>query len=116
MKKTYRRKRTFSEGLKRRLVEEIDNCEISVSEVCRIYKVSTTSVYRWIRKYSLIYQRQSKLIVEEKSESKKRAALEKKVSELQQKLGQKQMRLEYLEKILEAHKEDTGEDIEKKSE
>ena len=53
-----------SESLKRKLVSEIENCELSVIEVSRIYKGSTVSVYRWLVKYSDIYQ-----IIEEKFSS-----------------------------------------------
>ena len=114
MKKEKGYRRVFSESLKRKLVSEIENCELSVIEVSRIYKVSTVSVYRWLAKYSMIYQKKSVMVVEEKSEQNQRKLLEKQVRDLQQALGEKQMRLDYLEKLLELHKDATGEDIEKK--
>lgn len=114
MEKEQQYRRIFSEALKRRLVYEIEKGELSVIEVSRIYKVSTVSVYRWLAKYSKLYQKKSVIVVEEKSEGKKRKLLEAQVKELQQSLGEKQMRLDYLEKLLELHKEATGEDIEKK--
>lgn len=114
MKKEFKRRRIFSESFKRKLVSEIENCDLSVKEVSRIYKVSTVSVYRWLSKYSAIYQKKSVIVVEEKSEGKKRKLLEEQVKELQRALGEKQMRVDYLEKLLELHKESTGEDIEKK--
>ena len=114
MEKEKQYRRVFSEQLKRKLVLEIEKCELSVTEVSRIYKVSSVSVYRWLSKYSSIYQKKSLLVVEEKSEGKKRKLLEEQVKELQRSLGEKQMRLDYLEKLLELHKAATGEDIEKK--
>lgn len=114
MKKEKQYRRIFSEALKRRLVYEIEKGELSVIEVSRIYKVSTVSVYRWLSKYSSIYQKKSVVVIEEKSEGKKRKLLEEQVKDLQRALGEKQMRVDYLEKLLELHKEATGEDIEKK--
>ena len=114
MKKEFKQRRVFSEPFKRKLVSEIENCELSVKEVSRIYKVSPVSVYRWLDSYSRIYQKKGVIVVEEKSEGKKRKLLEAQVKELQRALGEKQMRVEYLEKLLELHKASTGEDIEKK--
>ena len=114
MKKEFKQRRVFSEGLKRKLVSEIENCDLSVKEVSLIYKVSPVSVYRWLDTYSTIYQKKSVIVVEEKSEGKKRKLLELQIKELQRALGEKQMRVDYLEKLLELHKESTGEDIEKK--
>jgi len=108
--------RIFSEQLKRRLVSEIEKGDIRVSEVSKIYRVSHTSIYKWMNKYSKIYEKNCVVIVEEKSESKKTKILEQRVKELQRSLGEKQMRLEYLEKLLKLHKEATGDDLEKKGE
>ena len=83
MKKEFKQRRIFSESFKRKLVSEIENCDLSVKEVSRIYKVSTVSVYRWLSKYSVIYQRKGVIVLEEKSEGKKRKLLEEQVKELQ---------------------------------
>lgn len=114
MEKEKQYRRVFSEQLKRKIVCEIEKCELSVLEVSRIYKVSRVSVYRWLSKYSSIYQKKSVIVVEEKSECKKRKLLEGRIKELQCALGEKQIRLDYLEKLLELHRAATGEDIEKK--
>ena len=108
--------RIFSEQLKRKLVKEIETGSLCVKDVCEIYQVSHTSVYRWLNNFSKIYKRNNVIIVEEKSESKKAKFLEQKVKELERALGNKQMQVEYLEKLLELHKEATGEDLKKKGE
>ena len=108
--------RIFSEQLKRKLVDELERGSICVKEVCEIYKVSHTSVYKWLNKYSKIYKKNNVVIVEEKSESKKAKRLEAQVKELQRALGEKQMHVDYLEKLLELHKEATGDDLKKKGE
>lgn len=114
MGNNFRIRRTFSESLKRKLVKELELGELRVQEICEIYQVSNQAVYYWLNRYSKIYQQKSQVIVEEQSESKKAKQLEQRVKELERKLGQKQMRLEYLEKMLELHKKSTGEDLEKK--
>jgi len=113
--RTYKRNRTFSEALRRDIVRQIDTGKLSVREAHRAYLVSETSIYRWLQKYSPIYSRKCTLVVEKKSVSKQTKDLEKRVAELERALGNKQIRVEYLEKILESHRKRTGEDIEKKS-
>jgi len=110
----FRNRRTFSESLKRSLVKDLELGKLRIQEVCDIYQVSNQAVYYWLNKYSEIYQRRNQVIMEKQSESKKAKQLEQQVKELERKLGQKQMRLEYLEKMLELHKESTGEDLKKK--
>lgn len=109
-------RRIFSEQLKRKLVNELETGSLQVKDVCEIYQVSHTAVYKWLYKHSKIYKRNNVVIVEDKSESKKAKLLEQQVKELQRTLGEKQMQVEYLEKLLELHKEATGEDLKKKGE
>ena len=51
----------------------------------------------------------------EKSEAKKRLALEKKVQELEQLIGQQQVQIKYYEKLLEIARERYNVDFEKNS-
>jgi len=53
-------------------------------------------------------------VIEKESEAKKTESLLKKVSELEQLLGQKQVEVEYLKKIVEFGSELTKTDIQKK--
>ena len=108
-------KKIFSLDLKLELVRKIERKEIRVREVARAYNVSTTAVYKWLRKYSDLYSKETILVVERKSMGKKNKELQEQIKELQQALGQKQMRIDYLEKIVEFASDRTGEDIEKKS-
>ncbi len=106
--------RTFSEELKRKKVEEIEQGLITVAELSRSLAVSQTSVYVWIRKYSLTYQKATRVIVESKSESKRILQLKAKIAQLEQLVGQKQIQLEVTEKILDLVSEDLGVDVKKK--
>ena len=49
-----RQRRHFSESFKKEKVRDVELGLIRVSELCREYEVSSTSVYRWINKGLLI--------------------------------------------------------------
>lgn len=108
-------RRTFSLDLKLDLVRQIEKGHLSIRDVSRSYGVSGTAVYKWLRKYSDIYREQTHVIVERKSLSKKNSELRERVAELERALGQKQLRIDYLEKVVEVASTELGIDIEKKS-
>ena len=108
-------KRIFDLSLKLDLVKQIESGELRVSEVSKTYGVSTTSVYKWLYKYSDIYKKQNRVIVEKKSLSKKNSDLQARIAELERSVGQKQLRIDYLEKVVEVASNEMGMDIEKKS-
>lgn len=107
--------RIFDLDLKLDLVSQIEKGKISVSEVSKIYKVSVTAIYKWLRKYSELYKRKTQVIVEDKSLSKKNKELQERISALERALGQKQMRIDYLEKVVEVASDKFGIELEKKS-
>ena len=108
-------KRVFELGLKLDLVKQLERGELRVNEVCRIYGLSHTAVYKWLKKYSELYAHKTQVIVERKSLSKKNKEQLARIKELERALGQKQMRIDYLEKVLEFASSDLGESIEKKT-
>jgi transposase-like protein len=108
-----RERRYFSEDFRRARVKEYEEGQVTVAQISRTYQVSETAVYKWIEKYSLHYQKSIVKVVEEKSETKKRQALEKQVAELEQLIGQQQVKLQYYEKMLDLLKEQYGVDFEK---
>ena len=108
-------RRIFSPEVKLDLVKKIEQGDLSVSDVSRTYVVTRTAVYKWLRKYSDLYKKETRVVVEHKSISKKNKELQDRVKKLEQALGQKQMRIDYLEKVVEFASERSGEDIEKKN-
>lgn len=108
-------KRIFSTELKLDLVSKIEQGDLRVMDITRTYGVSKTAVYNWLRKYSDLYKKETRVVVEHKSISKKNRELQEQIKKLEQALGQKQMRIDYLEKVVEFASERTGEDIEKKN-
>lgn len=108
-------RRTFDLSLKLDLVKQMERGELRVLEVSKIYGLSTVAVYKWLYKYSEIYKKQTRVVVEHKSLSKKNADLQSRIAVLERSLGQKQLRIDYLEKVVEVASEELGVDIEKKS-
>ena len=108
-------RKIFDQDLKLDLVHKIEEGRLTVLETSRIYGVSTTAVRKWLYKYSHLYKKQIRVIVESKSISKKNQELAVHIKELERALGQKQMRVDYLEKLVEVASQRLGEDIEKKT-
>jgi transposase len=108
-----RRRRTFSEEFKRRKVREIISGKVNATEVCKSYEVSQTAVYKWIDLYS-DKQKPERTIVESKSETSKILELQKRISELERSLGQKQIQLEFKDKMIELAETIYKVDIKKK--
>ncbi len=107
-------RRVFDLDLKIKLVKQIEKGELRVMDVSRIYRVNRSAVYKWLKKYSELYGNNSQVIVESKSLSKKNKEQLDRIIELERALGQKQMRIDYLEKLVETASDRIGEDIEKK--
>ena len=110
-----RERRYFSEDFRRARVREYEEGRTSVSEICRAYQVSSTAVYKWIRKYSAHYEKAIVKVTELKSETQKRLALEKKQKELEQLIGQLHVQNQYYQKLLEKIQEHYNVDFEKNS-
>lgn len=107
--------RNFGEKFKKDMVKRIEDSESSVREVSDLYGVSTTAVYKWVYKYSILYEKGYRQIVEPMSSTKKIKQLQARIKELEQAVGQKQMKVDFLEKLIEISEEDLGIDIKKKA-
>jgi transposase len=80
--------RYFSESARQQIVKELEDGLYSKAEAARVYKVHPSSLYNWLNKYSLTYQKQIRTVVETDSDSVKRKKLEAQVSDLQKLIGQ----------------------------
>lgn len=109
-----RNSRYFSESFKRKKVVEIEKNMVSISEICKEYQVSRTSIYRWIYKYSAMRKRQERQIVESKSDTKKIQQLKQQIKELEQIVGQKQIMIDFQGKMIEIAEQEYGVEIKKK--
>lgn len=109
-----RRMRYFSESFKRTKVDEIERNLTTIAEVSREYQVSDTSIYRWLNKYSQMKKKGVRQIVETQSDTKKLLAMEEKIRELERIIGQKQIQIDFKDKMIEIAEETYGVDIKKK--
>ena len=94
-------------------VDLLDSGKISVREICEIYGVSETAVYKWKRKYSKL-ERSERMVVEKISEELKNKELLHRIKELEQIVGKKQIELDYYKTAIEEITEEVGEDLLKK--
>ena len=108
-----RRNRYFSQDFKRKNVREIESNLTTVSSVSREYSVSLTSVYRWLYKYSAIRKKGVKMVVEAKSDTAKIEYLRGQLKEAEATVGQKQIKIDFLEKMIELAEREYGIDIKK---
>jgi transposase-like protein len=108
------RNKYFSTDFKKKRVRELENNLLSISDICKTYNVSRTSVYRWIYKYSSMAKKQVKQVIETKSDTKKIQLLEERIKELERALGQKQMLIDVKDKMIELAEETYDIDIKKK--
>lgn len=113
--KQTRVKRHFSEAFKREKVQLIVENKVSVIQISELYKVSRTSVYKWLYKYSQL-EPQVITVVQMESEEQKTKLLLNRVAELERIIGQKQLELDIDHKIFELLKDDLGYDVKKKYE
>lgn len=96
-----RQRRIFSEEFKREKVQELNAGLYNISFFCTLWDVTPPTVYRWIYLYSSQHKKGTTMIVQKESEAQRTSELLVQVAELERRLGQKQMQLDYLEKLVE---------------
>jgi len=106
--------RYFSESFKRAKVKEIEAGQTRVSDVCREYEVSHSAVYKWLHKYSRMRSMGARQIIEPMSDTTKIKSLKARIAELERMVGQKQVELEFKDKMIEIAEQMYDVDIKKK--
>jgi transposase len=109
-----RQSRRFSTNFKIEKVREIEQRKTKVSEICKLYEVRKCNVYKWIDKYGSMKKKREKIIVESESDTKQLIELKKRVAELERIIGQKQILLDFKDKMIDIAEEMYGVDIKKK--
>lgn len=112
--KEERQYRRFSPSFKMKKVREIEQGKVRISEICKAYEVSDTSVYGWLKKYGTM-KKPERTVVESKSDSGKIVDLERRIAELERMLGQKQLEIEFKDKMIDLAEKTYNIDIKKKS-
>jgi transposase-like protein len=110
-----RRRRTFSEEFKQKKVREIEQKVTTIAEVSRQYEVRENNVSKWVKAYGSNYMKKARTIVESESDTRKLLEMRAKIAELERIIGQKQVQIEFRDKMIELAEEIYGVDIKKNS-
>lgn len=106
--------RTFSDSFKKTKVRELEMGRTRISEICKQYDVSNVSVYKWIAKFGNMKKiNQERIIVETDSDTRQLLDLKKRIADLERMIGQKQILLDFKDRMIELAEEEYGIDIKK---
>lgn len=111
--KILRKQRHFSDEFKRGLVTDFESGKLSVGQLSKLHGIAEQVIYSWIHKFSIFNEKGFRIIEMKESTSKKVNELEQKVKELERLVGQKQIKIDYLEKMMEIAQEELNIDIKK---
>jgi transposase len=108
-----RKHRKFSEEFKKKLVKEYEKGMYSVPQLGMLHMIDCRSIYDWIYKYSTFNEKGTRIIEMKESSSQKVKDLEKRIKELERTVGLKQIKIDYLDKMIEIAKDELDIDIKK---
>lgn len=111
--RSIRKQRQYSEEFKKRVVNDFESGKYSVSQLERLHGISNPTIYKWIYKFSTFNEKGFRVVEMKESSNKKMKALEARIKELESAVGRKQIKIEYLEKMMEIAKEELNIDIKK---
>jgi transposase-like protein len=112
--KMIRKKRFFSEAFKKELVRLFEQGKYSVLQLSKLYGIRPSLIYLWIYKYSSFNEAGYRVIEMKQSSTSKVKALEQRIRELEKIVGQKQIKIDFLEEMISVAKEELNVDIKKK--
>lgn len=110
---TIRQRRIFSESFKREKVAEIVDGKVSIGTFCKLWSVSSVTVYRWIYQYSSEHKKGTTMIIQKDSEVAKTQELMQRIAELERALGQKQMVIDFQDRLIEKASKELEIDLKK---
>ena len=108
-----KRRRIFSDEFKAEKVKDLEAGTVSISELCRLYSVSSTSICNWLYRFGNQHKKGVRMAVEKESESVRSSELTRRVAELERLSGQKQVEIEFLNRITVAGNEHFDCDLKK---
>jgi len=111
--KQLRKSRHYSLEFKKAVVASFEKGEFSVLQLEKLYGISNPTIYNWIYKFSDFNEKGCRIVEMKDSKQEIVKQLANKVKELEQILGQKQVAIEYLEKMIELAKTELDIDIKK---
>jgi len=118
MKQTVRRirkHRKFSDDFKKRIVQDFESGRYSVGDLSKLHSIAPTQIYDWIYKFSTVNKKGYRVVEMKESSDIKVKQLEQRIKELERAVGQKQIKIDYLEKMIDLAGEELNIDIKKNS-
>ena len=106
-------RRTFSEVFKRSKVSDLVSKRTSIQQLRDLYGISRTTVYNWLYLYSPHHSQKSRQIIEMESEATKTAFFQNRVAELERSVGQKQLEIDFLQRLIAEASAELGIDLKK---
>ena len=113
--KSINKTRRFSEEFKKSIVSEFEKGNFSVLQLSRLHSIPFQTIYKWIYKFSTFNEKGYRIVEMEESTSKKLKDQEARIRDLERAVGQKQLKIDYLEKLIEIAGKDLGLDLKKNS-
>ena len=111
--KRLRVNRRYSEDFKQTRVKEYESGEFTVIELGKLYSISPQIIYRWIYKLSKLNKKKVVIVESKDSSTKKLKDYQQRIDELERIVGQKQLKIDYLQKLFELAESDLGFDLKK---
>jgi len=111
--KLIKKHRQFTEDFKRNLVLEFEKGNFSIAQLSKLHGISCTSLYKWVYKFSIFNERGYRVVEMKQSSSSKLKQLEARIKELERTVGQKQIMIDYLDKMIDIAKDELDIDIKK---
>jgi transposase len=114
-KTTVKTTRIFTEDFKKSCVKDYETGQLTVLELSRLYQIQAVVIYRWIYKFSAYNKRRIRVVEMADSSKQKLKEMQQRISDLERIVGQKQLNIDFLEKMIELAKDQYGIDIKKNS-
>ena len=110
-----RKRRHFSESFKRKKVQEIESGQTKIADLCRQYDTVRGTIYQWLNKYGNMKSKKERLVIETESDTQQIIALKKENAHLKMIIGEKQIQIDFKDKMIEIAEDHYGVDIKKNS-
>ena len=112
-KRKLRKRRTFSEQIKRQAVADFRTGKHTALDLAELYHCHHQTIYNWIYKYSPGDSPKVNVVEMSQSTDQKIKDLQTKIAKLERMVGQKQIRVDFLEKMIELAEEEYDLDLKK---
>ncbi|MDW5288526.1 transposase [Formosa sp. PL04] len=113
--KQLKKRRIYSEEFKRELVKDFESGQFSVPQLEKLHGISNSTIYNWIYKFSNFNEKGARVVEMKDSSKQKMEILEARLKELEAIVGRKQIKIDYLEKMIDLAQDEFNIEIKKNS-